>query len=159
MGAKITLTGTATGIQRQNTIVSFRLITGPATKTAPRGLELFGQVTYHVQCTQRQWKRAYASNDDHSELIVEGYCEPRHDPATGKLFVAVVAMSLHSMRKQNEQKLEQLSDDLEKAKTAFQEAKAGGASRQELEPLAERLVKAHESVERFLERHPELDRP
>ena len=156
MGAKITLTGTARGLQRQNQIVSFRLVTGPATKNAPRGLELFGQVTYHVQCTQRQWKRAHVSHDDHSELIVEGYCEPRHDPATGNLFVAVVAMSLHSMRKQNEQKLGQLSDDLEKAKAAFQEAKTGSASRQELEPLAERLVKAHESVERFLERHPEL---
>ena len=156
MGAKITLTGTVKGMQCQDDVISFQLVTGPATKNAPRGLELFGQVTYHVQCTQRQWKRAGASNDDNSELIVEGYCEPRQDPATGKFFIAVVAMSLRSMRKQSEGKLKQLSDDLEKAKAAYREAKAGGASRQELEPLAERLVKAHEGVERFLERHPGL---
>jgi len=60
------------------------------------------------------------------------------------------------MRKQSEGKLKQLSDDLEKAKAAYREAKAGGADRQELEPLAERLVKTHEGVERFLERHPGL---
>jgi hypothetical protein len=60
------------------------------------------------------------------------------------------------MRRQNEQKLQQLAEEAEKAKVAYKEAKSGGATRQELEPLAERLVKAHESVERFLERHPEL---
>ena len=67
-------------------------------------------------------------------------------------------MSLRSMRKQNEQKLAQLAQELEKEKSAFQEARASGATRKELEPLAERLVKAHESVERFLERHPESNR-
>ncbi len=156
MGAKITLTGTVKGVQRQNNIVSFRLITGPSTKNPPKGLQLFGQVTYHVQCTQRQWNRARADGDDTSDLIVEGYCEPQQDPATGKLYIAVVAMSLRSMRKQNEQKLEQLADELDKAKAAYQEAKDGGTGRQELKSIAERLVRAHESVERFLERHPEL---
>jgi len=77
MGAKITPTGTAKGMQRQDDIISFQLVTGPAIKNAPRGLELVGQVTYHVQCTQRQWKRARAGSDDNSELIVEGYCETR----------------------------------------------------------------------------------
>ena len=139
MGAKITLTGKARGMQRQNNIVSFRLVTGPTTKSPPRGLKLFGQVTYRVQCSHRQWNRVRAS-DDNSDLLVEGYCEPRQDPATGKLYIAVVAMSLRSMKKQNEQKLKQLSDELEKAKAAYQEAKAGGASRQELEPLADGWV-------------------
>jgi hypothetical protein len=156
MGAKITLTGAAKGMQHQNNLISFQLVTGPATKNPPKGLNLFGQVTYQVQCTQRQWNRARASADDHSDLIVEGYCEPRQDPATGKLYIAVVAMSLRSMKRQNEQKLQQLAKELEKAKAAYQETKSSGATRQELEPLAERLVKAHESVERFLERHPEL---
>ena len=156
MGAKIALTGVAKGLQREENIVSFQLVTGPATKSAPRGLVLFDQVTYHVQCTMRQWNRARTSSDDNSELIIEGYCEPRQDPATGKLFIAVVAMSLRSMRKHNEQKLSLLCDDLEGAKAAYQEAKTGGTSRQELEVLADQLVKAHESVERFLERHPEL---
>jgi hypothetical protein len=155
MGAKITLTGAAKAIQRQDNIISFRLVTGPATKNPHKELKLFGQVTFHVQCTRRQWNRARAGPDDNSELIVEGYCEPRQDPATGKLYVAVVAMSLRSMRKQNEQKLAQLAQELEKAKSAFQEARA---TRKELEPLAERLVKAHESVERFLKRHPESNR-
>jgi hypothetical protein len=156
MGAKITLTGAAKGVQRQDNLISFRMVTGPATGSPPKGLELFGQVTYHVECSQRQWNRALASDDDDSDLIVEGYCEPRQDPDTGKLYIAIVAMSLRSMRKQNEQKLEQLSEELEKAKAAYQEARAGEATRKEMESLAERLVKAHESVEKFLERHPEL---
>lgn len=156
MGAKITLTGTVKGMQRQDNLISFRLVTGPATKNPPKGLKLFGQVVYRVQCSQRQWNRARAGDDDNSDLVIEGYCEPRQDPATGKIYIAVVAMSLRSMKKQNEQKLKQLSDELEKAKSAYQEAKSGGASRQELGTIAEHLVKAHESVERFLERHPEL---
>lgn len=156
MGAKITLTGAAKGVQRQDNLILFRLVTGPATKSPPRGLKLFGQVTYQVQCSQRQWNRARVSDDDDSDLIVEGYCEPQQDPATGKLYIAVVALSLRSMMRQNEQKLQQLSDELEKAKAVYQEAKACGALRQELEPLAERLVEAHESMERFLGRHPEL---
>ena len=155
MGAKITLTGAVKAIQRQDNIISFRLVTGPATKNPPKGLKLLGQVTFHVQCTRRQWNRARAGPDDNSELIVEGYCEPRQDPDTGKLYVAVVAMSLRSMRKQNEQKLAQLAQELEKEKSAFQEARA---TRKELEPLAECLVKAHESVERLLDRHPESNR-
>jgi hypothetical protein len=146
-------------MQRQDNIISFQVVTGPAAKSSPKGLELFGQVTYQVQCTRRQWNRARVDDDDNSELIVEGYCEPRQDGATGKLYIAIVAMSLRSMKKQSEQKLKQLADELEKAKVAYQEAKAGGAARQELEPLAERLIKAHESVERFLERHPELREP
>jgi len=156
MGAKITLIGAAKGIQRQNNLISFRMVTSPATESPPKGLKLFGQVTYHVQCSQRQWNRARASDDDESDLIVEGYCEPRQDPDTGNLYIAVVAMSLRSMRKQNEQKLEQLSEELEKAKAAYQEAKFSDVTRKEMESLAERLIKAHESVEKFLERHPEL---
>jgi len=156
MGAKITLTGAARRMQCQNNLVSFQLVAGPTTKSPPKGLELFGQVAYHVQCTQRQWSRARTSDSDDSDLIIEGYCEPRQDSATGKLYIAVVAMSVRSMRKQNEQKFRQLSDELEKAKATYQEVKASGAARKELEVLAERLVRAHESVERFLERHPEL---
>jgi hypothetical protein len=159
MGAKITLTGAARGMQRQQNVISFQLVTGPATKNPPKGLTLFGQAVYRVQCTQRQWNRARASDDDSSDLVIEGYCEPRQDPATGKLYIAVVAMSLRSMRKQNEQKLKQLADELEKSKIVYQEAKADGVARQELEPLAESLVKAHKNVKRFLERHPELSGP
>jgi hypothetical protein len=159
MGAKITLTGAARGMQRRQNVISFQLVTGPATKNPPKGLKLFGQVVYRVQCTQRQWNRARASDDDNSDLVIEGYCEPQQDPTTGKLYIAVVAMSLRSMRRQNEQKLQQLANELEKSKIAYQEARADGATRQELEPLAESLVKAHKSVERFLERHPELSGP
>ncbi len=156
MGVKITLTGAAKGVQQQNNIILFHMVAGPATDSPPKGLELFGQMTYHVQCTQRQWNRARADDDDNSDLIVEGYCEPRQDADTGKLYIAVVATSLKSTRKQNEQKLQQLSEELEKAKAAYQEAKTGGATRKELESLAERLVKAHESIENFLKRHSEM---
>ncbi len=156
MGAKITLIGAAQDVQRRNNLVSFRMVTGPAADSPPKGLKLFRQVTYHVQCTQRQWNRARAGDDDGSDLIVEGYCQPQQDPSTGKLYIAVVALSLRSTRKQNEQKLQQLADELESAKVAYQEAKTGGAPLRELELLAERLVKAHESVAKFLERHPEL---
>jgi len=156
MGAKIHLVGPAKDVRREDKIVSFRIVTGPAAKSPPRGLRLFGQVTYRVQCTRRQWRRARSSPDDNSDLIIEGYCEPRQDPETGKLYIAVVAMSVTTVRTQNERKLAQLTEELEKAKLAFAQAKEAGASREELEPLAARLVKAHESVQKFLEKHPEL---
>jgi hypothetical protein len=159
MGAKITLIGAAKGVQRQNNLVSFHMVTGPATDSPPKGLKLFGQVTYCVQCTQRQWNRARAGDDDSSDLIVEGYCQPQQEPSTGKLYIAVVALSLRSTRKQHQKKLQQLADELQSAKVVYQEAKTGGATLRELEALAERLVKAHESVENFLERHPELGKP
>jgi len=159
MGAKIILTGAAKDIRHEGQIVSFRLVTGPATQTAPKGLKLFGPVTYQVQCTQRQWNRALEGPDDPSDLIVEGYLEPRRDPERGKLTIAVVAMSVTSLRKQNEQKLAQLQQALDEARDAFREAKEGGAPQAELEQKAAAFVKATESVERFRERHPEPTGP
>ena len=160
MGAKITLTGAAKDILHYGRIISFRLVTGPATEDAPKGLELFGPVTYWVQCTQRQWNRAFWSPDDHSDLVIEGFQEPRRDPGRGKLSIAVVATSVTSQRKQNERKLAQAMQALDEVKAAFREAaKERGAPRVELEQEAEAFVEAQESVKRFGERHPELTGP
>ena len=34
-------------------IVTFKIVAGPASNTAPKGLTLFKAVTYVVQCSQR----------------------------------------------------------------------------------------------------------
>ena len=84
MGAKITLTGQAKDIQKLERSVSFYILSGPATQHPPRGLKLFGQTRYHVECTLRQWRRARFDSADSSDLVVEGYLEPRRDPETGQ---------------------------------------------------------------------------
>ncbi len=93
MSSKITLIGQPHGVQVKNGIVSFTITTGPASITAPKGLNLFKFVAYHVECSERQYYRGHADTRDKSELILEGYLEPRVDEA-GKLHVAVVALSV-----------------------------------------------------------------
>jgi hypothetical protein len=156
MGAKITLTGQAKDIQKHERSVSFYILTGPATQHPPRGLKLFGQTRYHVECTTRQWRRARLDPGDSSDLIVEGYLEPRRDPESGHLYVAVVAMSVQSTITQNARKLEQLRDVLEQTRDAFRQAKDAGTPREALEAKAEAFVKANDSVREFLAKHPEL---
>lgn len=156
MGAKITLTGQAKDIQKQERSVSFYIVTGPATKHPPRGLKLFGQTRYHVECSLRQWRRARCDPDDTSDLIVEGYLEPRRDPETGQLYISVVAMAVQSVLVQNARKLEQLQEVLQTTREDFKRAKAAEADREILEERAAAFVKANESVQRFLEQHPEL---
>jgi len=159
MGAKVILTGAVRDVQCKGEIVSFRLVTGPATKNAPKGLKLFGPVTYQVQCTQRQWNRALWNPGDGSDLVIEGFVEPRRDPETGKLYIAVVAMSVTSQRKQDERKLQQLMQALDEARSEFREAKEREAPQAELEQKAAAFIKAQEGVERFRERHAELTGP
>ncbi len=157
MGAKIVLTGTAKGVQQHTKTnkVGFTIVTGPASKTAPKGLKLFGETRYVVECSARQWRRARFSEDDNSDLTIEGFQEPRHQ--MGKTYIAVVAMSIQSMRLQKERKLKQLTNELEQSKAAFAEAKdAGGMSKAELEPLAARLVKASDNLAKFREYNPDL---
>ena len=156
MGAKITLTGQAKGIQKLERSVSFYIVTGPATQHPPRGLKLFGQTRYHVECTQRQWRRARCDANDSSDLVVEGYVEPRRDQETGQLYVAVVAMSVQSTLAQNARKLQQLEDVLKEAREAFRQARETGAPQETLEAKAAAFVKANESVQSFVEKHPEL---
>jgi hypothetical protein len=156
MGAKITLTGQAKDIQKGERSVSFLIVTGPATQHPPRGLKLFGSTRYHVECTLRQWRRARHDPNDDSDLIVEGYQEPRRDPETGKLYIAVVAMAVQSTLTQNARKLEQLQAVLQETREAFKQAKEMGASKDRLEEKAAAFVKANESVQSFLAKHPEL---
>lgn len=156
MGAKIMLSGQAKEIRKQERTVSFYIVTGPATKHPPRGLKLFGQTRYHIECTERQWRRAQQNPEDRSDLMVEGYLEPRRDGETGRLYIAVVAMSVQSMLVQHMRKLEQLQQVLKDTREAFKRAREGDAPQGVLEERAAAFVRANESVEKFLEKHPGL---
>ena len=92
MTAKVTLIGAPQGLRIEKDIVTFRIITGPASNTAPKGLTLFKATAYVVQCAQRQYNRGRASERDKSELVIEGYQEPRIGE-DGKPYIAVVALS------------------------------------------------------------------
>jgi hypothetical protein len=121
MSAKITLIGQPQSVQVKNGIVSFTITTGPASNTAPKGLDLFKSVAYHVECSERQYNRGRADTRDKSELILEGYLEPRVDEA-GKLYVAVVALSVISKQVQQARKVEQLQEETLKAEEAYEQA-------------------------------------
>lgn len=159
MGAKIQLIGKPEKLRIEGTIVTFHITTGPSVKHAPKGLQLFGETTYVVQCTRRQLNRGRASENDDSELIIEGYQEPRVDKRSGRPRIAVVAMSLTSMRKQNERKLAQISDQFVKAEEEYAAAyeRYGGDS-PEARAALEGMEKVKGNLLKFLERHPELKR-
>ena len=156
MGAKIVLAGQPKEVQKQDRGVSFFIVTGPATRHPPRGLKLFEPVRYRVECTDRQWRRARHDPGDESDLIVEGYLEPQRDSETGSLYVAVVATAIQSKLVQSTRKLEQLEQTLEDAREAFKRAREVDSPRAELEEKAAAFVKADESVQQFLEKHPTL---
>ena len=121
MTAKITLMGQPQQVQIRNGIVAFSIVTGPASNTAPKGLALFKAVTYRVECSERQYNRGRADVQDKSELILEGYLEPRIDEQ-GKSYIAVVALSVVSKQVQTTRKLEQLREETVKAEEAFEQA-------------------------------------
>lgn len=121
MTAKLTLMGQPQHVQVKNGVVAFTIITGPASNTAPKGLVLFKAVTYRVECSERQFNRGRADAQDKSELILEGYLEPRMDE-TGKPYIAVVALSVVSKQVQTARKLEQLRDETVKAEEAYEQA-------------------------------------
>ena len=163
MGSKLMLTGQAERIQKDEQIVAFRIVSGPAVDNAPKGLPLYGQVRYEVQCSDRQWRKARAHNQDTSDLIIEGYLEPRVD-GNGKPYVAVVAMSVVSQLVMSQRKQEQLYDAMCQAEdeqiAAHQrlEKEPGPEAERALEMASEQLEKAKTSCLRFMERHPELQR-
>ena len=121
MTAKLTLIGQPQGLKVSNGIASFTITTGPASNTAPKGLTLFKSVTYRVECSERQFNRGRADAQDKSELILEGYLEPRLDEQ-GKLYVAMVALSVMSKQVQSARKLEQLRDETIKAEEVYEQA-------------------------------------
>jgi len=159
MGAKITVAGQARDVHRTDNAVSFYIVTGPPTRHPPRGLKLFGPVRYVIECTTRQWRRARHNPNDQSDLIVEGYLEPRRDLETGQLYVAVVATSIQSTLVQNHRKLNQLTEVLEEARKEYKRAREGNCSLDVLEQKAAAFVKANDSVQSFLQKHPELLKP
>ena len=97
MTAKITLIGAPQGLRIEKDIVTFRIITGPASNTAPKGLTLLPvprtpsrgvsraprgraarrkATAYVVQCAQRhdlrsKSNRGRAGERDKSELVIE----------------------------------------------------------------------------------------
>ncbi len=121
MTAKLTLIGQPQHLQVKNGIVSFSITTGPASSTAPKGLALFKSATYRVECSERQFNRGRADAQDKSELILEGYLEPRIDEQ-GKPYVAVIALSVVSKQVQIVRKFEQLRDETVKAEEAYEQA-------------------------------------
>lgn len=158
MGAKITLTGTAKQVEKGERSVLFHMVTGPEAQHPPRGLRLFGQTHYQVECTLRQWRRARLDLQDESDLVIEGYLEPRREDETGRLYVAVVATEMQSELLLCGQELERLREALQQARQAFQEAKEAGASRETLEAKASAFVQANQRVDLYLKKHPELVR-
>jgi len=159
MGAKIVLSGQATEIEKTTETVSFTVLTGPATRRPPRGLDLYGRTRYRVTCTTQLWNKAHPIADDPSDLLVEGYLEPRRAPERDELYVAVVATALQSTRPHNERRLAQLQEDLDEAREDFRRASQEGGSKQAQQARAAAFVKANDRVKRFLERHPELSAP
>lgn len=159
MGAKIVLSGQTVEIEKTTDHVSFTILTGPATRRPPRGLDLYGRTRYHVTCTTQLWDRAHQVPDDPSDMLVEGYLEPRRDPESDELYVAVVATAMQSTLPHNQRRLEQLQQALDDAREAFRRASQEGSSKQTQQSLAAAFVKANDRVKRFLERHPELNRP
>ena len=156
MGAKIVLSGEVQDIQRTEDMVSFDIITGPATRTPPPGLELYGLTRYHVHCTARQWGEARQDPADRSALLIEGYLEPRQDEGTGQLYVAVAATTLQSTLAHSRRRLGQLQVTLQRARDAFSAARATGAPQAELEEKAQAFVRANAKIQKLLDRHPEL---
>jgi hypothetical protein len=156
MGAKIVLSGEAKDIQITEDVVSFNIITGPAIRTPPPGLELYGSTRYHVQCTARQWGEARQDPKDQSALLIEGYLEPRRDEGTGQPYIAVAATMLQSTLAHNRLRLEQLEVALQRARDAFSAARATGAPQAELEEKAQAFVRANAKIQKLLSRHPEL---
>jgi hypothetical protein len=159
MGAKIVLSGQAIEIEKTGETVSFTIHTGPATRRPPRGLDLYDRTRYRVTCTTQLWESAHKVPDDPSDLLVEGYIEPRRDPESDELYIAVVATAMQSTRPHNERRLAQLQEALDAAREAFRLASERGVSKNQAQAKAAAFVKANDRLKRFLERHPELKEP
>jgi hypothetical protein len=159
MGAKIVLSGQATEIESTTDFYTFTILTGPATRRPPRGLDLYGRTRYRVTCTAQLWDKAHQIPDDPSDLLVEGYLEPRRDPESDALYIAVIATALQSTRPHNERRLAQLQEALEEAREGFRRASQQGVSKKAQQAKAAAFVKANDRLKAFLERHPELAPP
>lgn len=156
MSAKITLVGHPEALQISKGVVTFRIVTGPASNTAPKGLPLFKATTYVVQCSERQYNRGRAHANDKSDLLLEGYLEPRVDEH-GKPYVAVIATSVTSMLAQNERKLQQLREQFVQAEAAYEAVcETQGEDSPQAQSALAQWEAAKDSLLKFLEKHPEF---
>ena len=156
MTAKITLIGQPQGLRIEKDVVTFRIITGPASNTAPKGLTLFKATNYVVQCAMRQYNRGRVNDHDKSELVIEGYQEPRIGE-DGKPYIAVVALSVASKNLQAGRKLEQLREEVVKAEDAYNTVYGQYGDDT---PQARAALEAFETLKvglvKFMESHSEL---
>jgi hypothetical protein len=159
MSAKVTLIGQPQSLRIEKDLVSFRIVTGPASNTAPKGLLLFQAVTYVVNCSQRQFNRGRANDRDKSELVIEGYQEPRVDNE-GKPYIAVVALSMMSKHAQGLHKLEQLREETIKAEETYAQVcdQFGDDSPQAL-VASQSFETVKAGLLKFMSGHPELKKP
>ena len=156
MTARITLIGQPQHLQVKNGIASFSIITSPASNTAPRSLTLFKAVTYRVECSERQFNRGRGDAQDKSELILEGYLEPRVDE-TGKPYIAVVAPSVVSKQVQTARKFEHLREETVKAEEVYYEEACNqfGEESPQAQAAAESFEKAKAGWLKFKAAHSE----
>ena len=156
MTAKITLIGAPQGLRIEKDIVTFRIITGPASNTAPKGLTLFKATNYVVQCAMRQYNRGRVDERDKSELVIEGYQEPRIGE-DGQPYIAVVALSVASKLMQSQRKLEQLREEVGKAEDAYNAAcDQYGDDTPQARAALEAFEKLKAGLVKFMESHTEL---
>jgi hypothetical protein len=160
MGATITLTGKphhvrSAGDHRRS--VAFEIDAGPANASTPKGMPVFGPTTYHVVCPQRMWDRGHMDGEDRSDVIVEGYLEPRMSEE-GKPCVAVVATSLTTKLVEITSKTQQLLADAAKAEKAYnalrsrygEDAPVVQEARAEMEKLKTGLTRYCEANQKIL---------
>ncbi len=155
MGAKVMITGPAKAVQfnKKKNKWTFRISAKPAFGNSPKGMKMFGSTEYHIECTNRQWRRGHASENDNSDLVIEGYQEPRQDK--GKLYIAVVAMSVSTKGLQTERKFNQIKGELDKAIDTFREGKGASLPPDQLRDLAAQVVKAEENLNKFIQKNKE----
>ncbi|MBN1890868.1 MAG: hypothetical protein JW850_22930 [Thermoflexales bacterium] len=156
MSAKINLIGQPQELRVKDNIVTFKIVAGPASNSAPKGLPMFKPSTYVVQCTERQFKRARVDESDDSELVIEGYLEPRLD-GNGKACIAVVGTSITSKRAQTERKLEQIRAEAIKAEEAYEAAcDQYGEESPQAKAALDLFEKVKSNLVKYLSSHPEI---
>ena len=154
MSAKITLIGQPQDLRVEKDLVTFKIIASPASNSAPKGLTLFKAVTYVVPCNKRQLERSRTAAHDNSELIIEGYLEPRAD-AAGRLSIAVVALTISSKQVQSQRKLTQLREETIKAEEAYERAcDQHGLDSPEARRAAEAFDKIKANLLKFMSNQP-----
>jgi len=159
MGARIILTGRPRSVRSADCGVAFEIVAGPPNASTPRGMPVFRLTTYHVVCPQRMWDRGHLDRDDRSDVIVEGYLEPRVSEA-GQPYVAVVATTLTTKLVDITRKARQLLAEATDAEKGYQalcsryseDAPVVQTARAEMEKIRTGLT-------RFCEANSELLRP